>query len=719
LANKEGGLSKLENARYKQIQEERLKAQAQQKIDEKKAIEERIKAEAAAYRQVLDKANDFFQQKKNLEDEFNLQLKGLENDRTNLTAQEYERRKKLIEDNYKETLKDLEFNNADIFKKLNKDIGRASIGALIELYNDLDKIIKSGKMKNAAGQIVNVPPETLQRLVQSRDSIKGLIADTAKLKVQSSNFGKVADSMRDVGSALQSIGSGLDSAGFDGSVIGNIGNMVVTLSDSFTKINGAVKTFQSVLKETGSTTSALKSLGQSKDWIAAILQLINVIVSMFGAMKRYKEELANLQRQVNETNADIYLAEFKITDELREQNLLRAKSIELTLKQLEATKKVLDENKKQIKSEADALMAQINNVGEFIQGRSIKGRTWAGQVFGSKPKEVVNYGGFGSYNINDIEAELRKRGYSDKYVKDLISNLRKQADEFGNISRAILQDIAAAESKNWFGATIGHPFEYFNDIMTQLDKNGKRVKVTWDELKKLNTQGLLTGETKKIFDQLLELEQKGVDIDAQLKDLQKQADEVFTGTTSNAILDSIVNGFKEGKRSAEDFAGTFEDLMRDAMLNSLKYQYLEAPLQEWYKEFAAKASDGVVDSAEKAILSQSFNDIIAKGGEAAKLLESVTGISPGTSKSKNKNSLSGAYAQASQESIDLLSGQTMAFKIAQLETNGHLVQMKDYAFRGLDYAERTANNTANTVARLDTIISKMNNNANNALAAGL
>ena len=149
-------------------------------------------------------------------------------------------------------------------------------------------------MKNAAGQIVNVPPETLQRLVQSRDSIKGLIADTAKLKVQSSNFGKVADSMRDVGSALQSIGSWLDSAGFDGSVIGNIGNMVVTLSDSFTKINGAVKTFQSVLKETGSTTSALKSLGQSKDWIAAILQLINVIVSMFGAMKRYKEELANL-----------------------------------------------------------------------------------------------------------------------------------------------------------------------------------------------------------------------------------------------------------------------------------------------------------------------------------------------------------------------------------------------------------------------------------------
>ena len=82
---------------------------------------------------------------------------------------------------------------------------------------------------------------------------------------------------------------------------------------------------------------------------------------------------------------------------------MRAKSIELTYDQLNATKKVLDENKRQTKSEADALMAQINNVGEFIQGRSIKGRTWAGKVVGSKPEEVVNYGGFGSYNINDIE----------------------------------------------------------------------------------------------------------------------------------------------------------------------------------------------------------------------------------------------------------------------------------------------------------------------------
>lgn len=722
LANK-GGLSAVENARYKQIQEERLKAQAQQKTDEKKSIEERIKAEANAYRQILDKANDFYQQKKNLEDEFNLQLKGLENDRNNLTEQEYERRKKIITGSYREALKDLEFNNADIFKKLNKDIGRASIGALIELYNDLDKIIKSGKMKNAAGQIVNVPPETLQRLVQSRDSIKGLITDTIKLKVQSSNFGKVAESMRDVGSALQSIGSGLDSAGFDGSIIGNIGNMVVTLSDSFMKINSAVKAFKDVASETG---SAVKSLGQSKDWIAAILQLINVIVSMFGAMKRYKEELANLQRQVNETNADIYLAEFKISDELREQNLLRAQSIELTLKQLEATKKVLEENKNQTKEEAEALMAQINKVGEFIQSRSIKGRTWAGQLFGSKPTEVVNYGSFGSYALKDVEAQLKAQGLGSDTINRLMAEFKKQSDQFGNISKAILQDYAALEEKNWFGATTGHPFSFLNDTMTQLDKNGKRVAVTFAELKKLNTQGLLTGETKKLFDQLLELEKKGVDIDAQLKELQKQADEVFTGTTSNAILDSIVNGFKEGKRSAEDFAGTFEDLMREAMLNSLKYQYLEAPLQEWYKEFAAKASDGVVDSAEKAILSQSFNDIIQKGGQAAKLLESVTGISSDASKSKNKNNLSGAITQASQESIDLLAGHTMGARVAQLETNGHLVQMKDYAFRGLDYAMQTAANTNATVIELKTAVAelkgingKMNNNANNALAAGL
>ena len=65
-------------------------------------------------------------------------------------------------------------------------------------------------------------------------------------------------------------------------------------------------------------------------------------------------------------------------------------------------------------------------------------------------------------------------------------------------------------------------------------------------------------------------------------------------------------------------------------------------------------------------------------------------------------------------------------KLAQLETNGHLVQMKDYAFRGLDYAMQTAANTNATVIELKTAVAelkginnKMNNNANNALAAGI
>ena len=202
LANKEGGLSSLENQRYKQIQEERLKAQAQQKIDEKKAIEERIKAEAAAYRQVLDKANDFFQQKKNLEDEFNLQLKGLENDRNNLTEQEYERRKKIITGSYSETLKDLEFNNADIFRKLNKDIGRATKQELQILYNDLDGVIKSGKMRNAAGELVNIPPETLQRLKQARENINQLLKDYTNLQKKVDALASLAPYIQDIADSI-------------------------------------------------------------------------------------------------------------------------------------------------------------------------------------------------------------------------------------------------------------------------------------------------------------------------------------------------------------------------------------------------------------------------------------------------------------------------------------------------------------------------------------
>ncbi len=56
--------------------------------------------------------------------------------------------------------------------------------------------------------------------------------------------------------------------------------------------------------------------------------------------------------------------------------------------------------------------------------------------------------------------------------------------------------------------------------------------------------------------------------------------EMLTGTTSDSITDSILEGFKNGKRGARDFADDFEVMMKDALFQSLKFQALEGPLKE-------------------------------------------------------------------------------------------------------------------------------------------
>ena len=92
--------------------------------------------------------------------------------------------------------------------------------------------------------------------------------------------------------------------------------------------------------------------------------------------------------------------------------------------------------------------------------------------------------------------------------------------------------------------------------------------------------------------------------------LQRQIElyQQFTTTTSQSITDSILEGFKNGKFAAEDFASDFESLMKNAMLETFKVQFLQKQFDEFYKAFGEAAeSDGALSEAEIAALKEQFN----------------------------------------------------------------------------------------------------------------
>jgi hypothetical protein len=163
-----------------------------------------------------------------------------------------------------------------------------------------------------------------------------------------------------------------------------------------------------------------------------------------------------------------------------------------------------------------------------------------------------------------------------------------------------------------------------------------------------------------------------------------------TGTTRDSIADSIIQGFRDGKSSMQDFADTFEDLMKAAVLNSIKTQLLQGPILDFMKEFAGMAEDGLTESeVEKA--RGFFNDMFAKSKQIYDSITEIAGVDFFSETSKPEG-LSGAIKGITEETAGLIAGQFFAFRELQqrvyeeiaLKHTGILKQTMEYAGQSLE-----------------------------------
>ena len=114
-----------------------------------------------------------------------------------------------------------------------------------------------------------------------------------------------------------------------------------------------------------------------------------------------------------------------------------------------------------------------------------------------------------------------------------------------------------------------------------------------------------------------------------LIDANQQLDEALAGNaTQSSIADAISQGFQDGKKSAEDFADTFQNFMTTAINSSLEDMSKPA-ISEWYAKFAEDmASGGGLTDAEKADLKAQWDKIIAEGEANRQAAYQAAGINP-------------------------------------------------------------------------------------------
>src|SRR5690606_32239807 len=110
-----------------------------------------------------------------------------------------------------------------------------------------------------------------------------------------------------------------------------------------------------------------------------------------------------------------------------------------------------------------------------------------------------------------------------------------------------------------------------------------------------------------------------------------------------------IDGFKSGKRAVSDFADDMEAIIQNALLSAMSYTVLDEPLQELIRQFREDAKDGL-SNEEIERFKKEYGEIVQAGIDAVGQIEELTGKGVGDQASRT-NTLSGAYARASQESI--------------------------------------------------------------------
>ncbi|GHV54970.1 hypothetical protein FACS1894181_18760 [Bacteroidia bacterium] len=176
-------------------------------------------------------------------------------------------------------------------------------------------------------------------------------------------------------------------------------------------------------------------------------------------------------------------------------------------------------------------------------------------------------------------------------------------------------------------------------------------------------------------------------------EVKKINDEMFTGTSFDALKDSLDELVKQADLTFEDISKSFSGHMGKAILEMVKRRELSDKLRDWYGQFSEAMSDNELTAGEAEELRRVYEEIVRNANKKYKAAMNVIGEDNGSGdeNTPDDNTLKGAYAKASQESIDLLAGQSGAMRVIleqmlaleQAKSTVNQVQLFSPLFEGL------------------------------------
>lgn len=398
---------------------------------------------------------------------------------------------------------------------------------------------------------------------------------------------------------------------------------------------------------------------------------------------------------------------------------------------------------------ADGLGTAIELMGQLGNAAASVGKFMSGDIIGGVTGMISSI-----TSVIGIFAKMHDAKYEKK-----IQNLQKQIDalerSYSRLERAfnntywvfndeeragferniqLIEDQIAALEQQRETARRAWDFAQYTQLTAQikdLNQQLSKAKEGDDMLGLYEQQKASLREQQELMKQQIQAERdkKKTDndkiqqwndaieqIEEQIEDLDRQMMETFAGTTTKEALDqyadAIVDAYCAGEDAAKALGDTTREVLKKAVIDALKRQFLAKAMDEAVQYLGEAMSDGVLTKEEKArfeyltrMAGETFTNALDAVGDWIKDIEDDTASDP----------LAGAVAAMSEETGGVIAGRLNAFIINQSEQTSVL---REQLLQQSAISQNTANTNA-ILSRIDATLKRIETKDSSLLSQGI
>lgn len=425
------------------------------------------------------------------------------------------------------------------------------------------------------------------------------------------------------------------------------------------------------------SSAALQELQDSGAWEQLFGNLDDLTTAQIQALiAKIEAQKAQLGVELDPKDLDVVLSKLReAKDEVQTRNPFKALSTALKDYKKDASKANLSEVFKSVGATADLVKGSFDAVTGALSNMGLAGDEVTQQLLGDIGEMIGSAGqlatgiatgnplGIIQGSIGLISSAFEVFNFRDRRAERAIKKHAAAVEELERVYKALEHDVDKA-----LGESV---YDNQKALINNMREQQAHLRAMWQEEEgKKKTD---SGKVNQYKEQYEELGRQIEDTKAEITESVTQTSAKDLATQlSDAIAEAYADGFNSDnvKNAIEKVTN---QVLGNAVKNALKKQFLEQQLQSAVKQLqrdmgfdeeGGGSFDGLTPEEQQRFKDR-VNSIAQGYAEALKLYEDLFKDLDDTG--DPTTSLSGAIKGASQESIDLLAGQTNAVRVNQVQ----------------------------------------------------